>query len=280
MEVAMPEDYAKLPARYQPMKKDTKFNKPAGFTLVELLVVIAIIAVLATVAMAVAQRVIRTARASKDASNLRQCGVFLELRASDLGHYPLGLDPTTGKSWVDDIVSQETGGSSSITQMETFWSPLFEKKIPLDLEQPAVTHFGANPYILTEPDPNGTPGDNQPMWLVRTSQLQRPSEQIVLCGMPPQSAKIAYHMAHPIATGILGLAGGDTSTSGTVPQSDSEQKEQVLNLPPGLTESQQYNALPDFFRYYNGKGNFLFADGHLLSLRPSELKQKNWAISY
>ncbi len=50
-----------------------------GFTLVELLVVVAIIAVLAALAAPVSSRVIQSGKASACLSNLRQLGAALEL---------------------------------------------------------------------------------------------------------------------------------------------------------------------------------------------------------
>jgi prepilin-type N-terminal cleavage/methylation domain-containing protein/prepilin-type processing-associated H-X9-DG protein len=251
-----------------------------GFSLVELLVVIAIVAVLAAVATTIANRTLRTARSTKDSANLRQCGVFLGIRTNDLGHYPVGLHLVSGESWVDEIVEQQVGGDSSITQLETFWSPLLERDIPLTLDQVAVTHFGANPYIMTEPAAGGNPGEDQPMWIVRPSQLSRPSQQILLCGMPPQSAAVPYDMAHPIAWGVRELAGGGTPTAGSIPPSDPADADMPLGLSTDLGRTRQYNDLPDFFRHGNGKGTFLFADGHMETIEPTGLKQKHWAVSY
>ena len=61
---------------------------------------------------------------------------------------------------------------------------------------------------------------------------------------------------------------------------DRSQANQAIDFPEGLTESQQYGSLPDFYRGGDGRAIFLFADGHVQRMAPDELKQKHWAVSY
>ena len=71
-----------------------------------------------------------------------------------------------------------------------------------------------------------------------------------------------------------------SGTGGSIPQNNEDHANRSLRLSPKLAEEQQYNGFPDFFRYGNGKGQFLFADGHVAPMAPSDLKQKHLAVSY
>ena len=66
--------------------------KKHGFTLVEILVVLAILAVLAAILLSAFSSVRGAARNTVCASNLRQLGQAIELYATDNERYPRGLD--------------------------------------------------------------------------------------------------------------------------------------------------------------------------------------------
>jgi general secretion pathway protein G len=77
--------------------KNLKFQKPAGFTLMELLIVIAIIAVLTTFTVANFLTGRTRARDAQRKSDLRQIQAALELYRADQGTYP-PLLPACGSS--------------------------------------------------------------------------------------------------------------------------------------------------------------------------------------
>lgn len=248
----------------------------AGFTLVELLVVIVILVVVAALSVGVARKAIRTANISKDVQNLRQAGQALTAYASETGVFPIGWNSTADESWVDLLVKAEVGEDSRITQDSKFWSPLQETKIPTDLRRAAVTHFAANPVILTR----STGGlEQRPAFEVRTSQLTRPAVQILICGAPAKSSHTNYQEAEPVMWDMEPLLGG-FPPDGSAPSFDPEEAETVVRLPQNISADDFFGAVPDFKRYNGGKGHFLFADGHLESLAPQDLRQKHWAVNY
>ena len=65
-------------------------TKAVGFTLVELLTVLAIIAVLAGLLLPVLSRAKQQARSTACKSNLRQLGLGMKMYINDHGHYPVG----------------------------------------------------------------------------------------------------------------------------------------------------------------------------------------------
>ncbi len=74
-----------------------KASSPYGFTLVELVTVIAVGAILATILVQVASQARRSSEQSVSASHMRQIGIALHLYATDHG----GLLPETADSGVD-----------------------------------------------------------------------------------------------------------------------------------------------------------------------------------
>jgi prepilin-type N-terminal cleavage/methylation domain-containing protein/prepilin-type processing-associated H-X9-DG protein len=81
----------------------TRRVRPAAFTLIELLTVIAIIGILAAILLPVVGKVRRTASSAQCASHMRQVGLAVQLYAEDnRGHLPT---PGPGGSNIDDFHS-------------------------------------------------------------------------------------------------------------------------------------------------------------------------------
>src|ERR1039457_1495910 len=87
-------------------KKTIQFGD--GFTLIELLVVIAIIAILAALLLPVLNRVKEHAQKASCISNLRQCGLALQIYAGENNDsYPLAPNPDVDV--IGDPESAEAG---------------------------------------------------------------------------------------------------------------------------------------------------------------------------
>lgn len=258
--------------------RPVRTRRPA-FTLVELMVVIVIVAVLASLAFVFSKRAMHAARRTAETSNIRQAGISLTSLSADLGYYPMGWDGNRGKSWAGLVVEDMVGSSSGQTQHPTLWSPLLERDIPLSLEREAVTHFGANPAILTDVD-NGSQADpKEPKFRMRLAQLRRPAEQILLAGAVPRNDRAEYQPAHAMLWQMRGRIGGNGG-NGRPPQLNENNARNPINFPEGITESQQYGSLPDFYRGGDGRALFLFVDGHVQRMAPGEIMEKHWAVSY
>lgn len=98
-------------------------NKPHGFTLVELLVVVAIIGVLAALALTAIGGMRQRANKASSASNLKQMGAAIGLYIADNGAFPLAnggtsLPGRSGQRWWPSHIAPYAGNNPKI-----FWRP-------------------------------------------------------------------------------------------------------------------------------------------------------------
>ena len=96
-----------------------------GFTLLELIIVIAIIGILATIAMPALKDMPRRANESVLKTNLRTIRDLIDQYYGDQGHYPETLDVLVDKGYVR-LVPYDP-----LTKSSTTWKLVFEEPDPL-----------------------------------------------------------------------------------------------------------------------------------------------------
>ncbi len=117
-------------------------RKEGGFTLLELIIVVAIIGILATIAMPALKDMPRRANESVLKTNLRTIRDLIDQYYGDQGHYPASLDVLVEKSYVRQVPYDP------MTKSFTTWKLSFEEPDPL--LEPAETDVpeGAEPGII------------------------------------------------------------------------------------------------------------------------------------
>lgn len=162
-----------------------------GFTLVELLVVVAILAVLAGIILPVFASVRASARRTSCLSNLKQLGQAMTMYTTDWDHYPRGLDPA------DKVTPEIWTGSPSAAGVDFTQIPLLPEilspyvKEPSIWKCPADSGFDWNDITQTALDARPTCYEKYGMsYMYRTEltllnlaeeRVARPSETNVLC---------------------------------------------------------------------------------------------------
>lgn len=251
------------------MKSPLSSNQNArGFTLTEILVVIAIIVVLALVTFSITQRMMASAKSAKCISNLRQMHVLVNLQVSDLGYYPPMESHTTG-----DSGSKNNGGfydrlGNPYPECVSCPAAKFTGFHPTVTPPRPISAYGGNTGVM----PNYMMKENEPAPpLMRSHQITRPSE-IILMGDAAQFS----NPANPRAFSFLnrwpsgGPAKGDPNKAET----------SVTNamVADGGFWDPEVAQIP---MRHNGKANLIFCDGHAIQIsRIGELKEKNFFANY
>lgn len=131
-------------------------SRSTGFTLVELLAVLAVVGILAAIIIPVVGAVRQSARATQCASNLRQIGVAMNLHANEHRNRFPTVYPDENKTWRWKLIPYLGMGENSMGlsplpgEAGVFVCPSFEK-------DPAAPR--ASSYVL-----NAKMSDLQPYW--------------------------------------------------------------------------------------------------------------------
>lgn len=111
-------------------------KRQQGFTLLELIIVVAIIGILATIAMPALKDMPRRANESVLKTNLRTMRDLIDQYYGDQGHYPESLDVLVEKGYVRQVPYDP------LTKSSTAWTLVFEEPDPL--AEPAETDVPEN----------------------------------------------------------------------------------------------------------------------------------------
>ncbi len=117
-------------------------RRAPGFTLLELIIVIAVIGILATIALPALKNVPRRAAEAVLKTDLRVMREVINEYKADKGHYPSALDELINEGYLETIPVDP------ITKSAATWVPLFE---PIDPENPPAESElpeGATPGIF------------------------------------------------------------------------------------------------------------------------------------
>ena len=253
------------------MKAPSTFPRRPGFTLTEILVVIAILIILAALSFLGISKAMESARIAHNTQKLRELGSLLGAYAGEYGHYPPGWDPNydlgppplPGKA-IPRRGMDITNAWQGFSEIHEGWlSPTVEGRLVAYNGSNQPTNYSGHPRILYNPS---TGGDATP---IAPITIPRPSEVFLLCDAVPKnpadvndpaSAKNAQtgilhwyeHINKPIRGSEVEIA--SESTSGGVPTG------------------------PDFRN--RGKCHVVFCDGHVEAFEPGDFKQKHVSLAY
>lgn len=168
-----------------------------GFTLVELLVVLAVVALLAAMLLPVFASARENARESHCISNLRQLGAAIQLYQQDYDElFPYGLDP------MDRLSPGQWHGKSNPATGESYYTQVLllvaADPVRTNLEQVLMPYYAAGHEIWHCPDDYGwksTPPSNCLFRTFGSSYSYR--TEVALCHLPLSG------LAHPSETNLL-----------------------------------------------------------------------------
>jgi prepilin-type N-terminal cleavage/methylation domain-containing protein/prepilin-type processing-associated H-X9-DG protein len=246
-----------------------------GFSLIEILVVIAIIAILAAIGMPAYRAFITKSQAAQCVSNLRQLAVVVQDYTHDYGHYP-------------SIATQNADGKHIDPPM--FYAYVARRKEAKCVICPAAEYhginagqpplsahrmqgaYGANPYVmphLVKPDADG----NMQPQRVRPLSITRPSEVVLLADSGQQGNPPTFVRAVELAFNWGNYRPGDPAKA--------EEPIFANTSFPGSSLTSHGFPGPLLPLRHGGRGHVLFCDGHVISItNVTQLKQKNLYWNY
>jgi prepilin-type N-terminal cleavage/methylation domain-containing protein/prepilin-type processing-associated H-X9-DG protein len=159
---------------YYFMKNKRFVNKKGGFTLVELLTVIAVTGVLMGVLLPVLGRVRSKAGQTVCLSNLRQLAMAANLYADLYSRYPRAWEDAAADSarWMDKI-KPYIGKDSGV-----YWCPADKVKQPMEWDKEIIMSYGINTFNFS--------GQRYCFWYgVKRDDVASPSETIIFADCTP-----------------------------------------------------------------------------------------------
>ncbi|AHF91745.1 prepilin-type N-terminal cleavage/methylation domain-containing protein [Opitutaceae bacterium TAV1] len=229
-----------------------------GFTLVELLTVIAIIGILAAIIIPTVSKVRSTARAASCRSNLRQLGVagllYVEENRGRLFPYR-GDDQDKGYNWLlRPWAGGETGDQGSTATLPLFICPASQIPVPARIKYPRFTYsinktLAAVNATTPEPRLDAVPDRSQIIFFGDGAQISS------------LSSKSASH-------GFIWNARPIPSNPDAI-------------LSPATDPDADDDASAGYFRYrHNGLCQAVFLDGSVRAFKPGEMRNRNYYWPY
>ncbi|EIP98101.1 prepilin-type N-terminal cleavage/methylation domain-containing protein [Opitutaceae bacterium TAV1] len=236
-------------------------NRPAAFTLVELLTVIAIIGILAAILIPVVGKVRASARETQGLSNIRQVGLGCILYAQDnRGIFPSNYDRLAGDySWAENIQRLLSGQDVQPGALTSIFS---DPSVGIGKNQ---LHWGGNPLLM--PDNSSTLRWRDEL-NARLHTIGRASEVVVL-------ADSRVHASSGYAAASLTRLGGNWAACAASPYYYQPDVPITPNdAPTGADDS----ALGDIA--WRARGNtaakVVFVDGHARIVEKNKLFGRNF----
>ena len=225
-----------------------------GFTLVEVLVVVAIIATLGLLSMLGVKAIRQKAQAATASSSLRQNAVAIQSFVADKGRYPEAWDfrgGSGGGAWSWQLRDQLGYQSEESWPASSLLHPRHGSKGLDDVsgwDRENLHHFAASAVLFQ--DVNDTKS------FTRATKVSNPSTLIMLGDAPLKRPGDPGSGCHAAWWELR-----ETAVSGN---------------PNGKINPAILNRQIDF--WMNGKAHFLFVDGHVETLSADELRRKNFQL--
>jgi len=275
-----------MKSRHGSMAGQQKYPRPAGFTLTEVVVVMAITSTLLALLMPALGRGRDLARTVKGLSNQKELVQGIHAYSfTNRGTLPFGFNLDylsdnggTGSDWAVMVNSLITG------QIDTYWAPSDPDPVLTELfidpnaswPQLGTQHYSGHPILMPTITlvNNGSrvPGYTPPP-LYKTSRIRRSSEILLLTdGMQnPPGVPDIDQQGNAAATAYAINAGAidpETPSTYTFVLSDSTIDDPIL--PGDNLEDSAYKGDIRWRQLNNTAANFVFADGHGETLKNAD----------
>lgn len=235
----------------------TKLSESKGFSLIELLTVIAIIAILAAIIFPVMNSVKDRANQTKCMTNLHDIQVAIKMYKLDNRTYPetLGIQYQDGKSF-EQARPTDVELTIYMDQIKTAAAYRCPSSQVMDYSLPVDVHYPP------EPSPSGTPSKTLTLYAVDSYDTQ------TNVSAEPVQARYTLRWADSIAQ-VGTLAAHAQPDSAELQESDF-QRQLFLKAPPDDT-------VVTWCTYHRGNNAIvLFLDGHVSTIPKAEVGMSLW----
>lgn len=242
----------------RPLNFRSAHRRSLGFTLVELLTVIAIVGVLASIIIPVVGKVRTSSQSSSCKSNLRQIWMAANLYANEHKFFPYSTSPT-GVNWRQTLRPYMEAGDATYADEKNSGAVVCPSRV---IEPSGADYFRAtyscHPRLMGNPNLPGNPGS------VRPSNVTRPA-QIILFGDATQQSHGGAHSQFWSVSEMM--------SDGSIDAADAP-----IAVDDATDSDPQGNG---HIRYrHSGSMNAVFVDGHVTSFQRGTILNRNVRTNY